>query len=119
MIQGQKEIRKPLIEILKKTGLAIVLNIIIVLIYLFLYDIPFSYRIIGLGFFLVGGIFLTLAGLRDILGSLFVQRILDKDKNANINRSESEYFHGFGKAGEDVIVGIIMIIFSIIITSIL
>jgi hypothetical protein len=116
------ETRKPSLEIAKKIGIGVMLAIIIFTVYVVFTMITTSQEIqleeVGTVIFLIGGIYLVIGSVRDLFGSIIVQKIRKKDVNKRFQSKESEYFYGFGKAGEDVVAGIGLVLLSFL-TSII
>ncbi|MFX0014973.1 MAG: hypothetical protein ACFFB2_07620 [Promethearchaeota archaeon] len=69
-----------------------------------------SFELLGMAFFFIGGIFFIIGGTRDFFESLIISRLRGK-KTVSPN---TIYLHGFGKAGEDIIAGILLIALSLI-----
>lgn len=118
IIVGESERRNALKEIFKKVCLGIILNILILISYLILNSETFSFETFGLGFFLIGGIFLVVGGIRDIMGSIMWHKISARENKAYLKNIDSGYLYGFGKTGEDVLSGFVLIIISIVTMSI-
>ncbi|MFX0050702.1 MAG: hypothetical protein ACFFAJ_06100 [Candidatus Hodarchaeota archaeon] len=109
--------RNPTIEILKKVGAGIALSIFILIIYLILNGESFTFQALSLGVFMIGGMFLVIGGLRDIFGSVLISRLKGQEIEDYMNSPNGEYLFGFGKAGEDVIAGFVLLFISFLIST--
>ena len=107
--------RNPTYFILKKFSIGLILSIFFVFFYLLLSRTSFSFELISTAFFIFGGIFFIMGGLRDFFDSIFFKKI----RGRNIQQSIDEnYLYGFGIAGEDILVGFLLILTSLISSAI-
>ncbi len=106
--------RKPLNEVTRKFIIGCILSLVFIIFYLVLSKIEFTPDLVTLTFFIFGGIFFIIGGVRDFLESIVYKMIRGKQVESFREPIDSNYLYGFGKAGEDVIVGFIFIMFSIL-----
>ena len=110
--------RKPMIEIRRKFGIGCLMAIVFVFAYHFMSGTEFSFEIVALAFFLFGGIFFFIGGIRDLSESLIFKKIRGKPVESLKDTEKNDYLYGFGKAGEDIIVGVLFFLLSFVISSI-
>ncbi|MFX0211510.1 MAG: hypothetical protein ACFFDT_36370, partial [Candidatus Hodarchaeota archaeon] len=101
-------------EISKKISIGLILSLTILILYGIFSGEPISLDIIGICFFLIGGILLVIGGLRDIFESVLVAMIKGKRKESFNPTTDPDYLFGFGVAGEDVIAGSGLIILAVL-----
>ncbi|NHJ01354.1 MAG: hypothetical protein EAX86_04385 [Candidatus Heimdallarchaeota archaeon] len=104
--------RDPRFEIAKKVGFGILASFFILVINILLNQKEFSFSELGLVLFLIGGLFLVVGGLRDFLESIVIRKVRGQDINEYLSSPQRDYFYGFGKAGEDIVAGAFLILFS-------
>ncbi|MFX0204449.1 MAG: hypothetical protein ACFFDT_00570 [Candidatus Hodarchaeota archaeon] len=101
-----------LIWIFIKVGFGIILSLFVVIVYSDKAQISPSFRLLGLCNFLIGGIFLIFGGLRLFFGPAYIE-ILKNDNGELFTSLETEFLCGFGKSGEDLVAGLIILLISI------
>ena len=106
--------RNPLYEITRKFSIGCILSFVFIIIYLFMSGTEFTSDVLTLTFFIFGGIFFIIGGVRDFLESIIYKVIRGRGIERVRNSINKNYLYGFGKAGEDVIAGFLLIILSII-----
>jgi hypothetical protein len=110
--------RNPLNEIIRKFGIGCILSFVFIIIYLLMSGTEFTPDVLTLTFFIFGGIFFIIGGVRDFLESVIYKVIRGRGIEKVRDSIDKDYLYGFGKAGEDVIAGFLLIILSVIISSI-
>ncbi|MFX1505635.1 MAG: hypothetical protein ACFFDC_05925 [Promethearchaeota archaeon] len=101
-----------LIRIFIKVGFGVFLSLFLIIVYSDKAQIPPSFRLLGLCNFLIGGIFLIFGGLRLFFGPAYIE-ILKNDSGELFTSLETEFLCGFGKSGEDLVAGLIILLISI------
>jgi hypothetical protein len=107
-----------LIRIFLKVGFGIVLSLFVEILYSDKAQIYPSFRLFGLSSFLIGGIFLIFGGLRLFFGPAYIEVITDQDSGQLVSSLQSEFLCGFGKSGEDLVAGLILLLISLVLMSI-
>ena len=106
--------RNPRLEIAKKIIFGLGASTVILIINMVLSSKEFSISDLGLVLFLTGGVFLALGGLRDFFESIVIRKVRGQDLNEYANSPKSDYFYGFGVAGEDIVTGVFFLFFSFV-----
>ena len=106
--------RNPVKEILLKVSLGFIASLVIVAGYIVFTGERISSEIIGLFFFFIGGIFFIIGGTRDFFESIIISKLRGKQTESILESSNNKYLFGFGKPGEDIIVGVSLIILALI-----
>ncbi|MFW9902713.1 MAG: hypothetical protein ACFFFH_00155 [Candidatus Thorarchaeota archaeon] len=101
-----------LIRISIKVGFGIILSFFIEFVYSNKAQINHSFRLLGLCNLVIAGFFLIFGGLRLFFGSAYIE-ILKNDNGEPFSSLESEFLCGFGKSGEDLVAGLIILLISI------
>jgi len=104
-----------LVKILLKVGLGVILSLLVQIVYIDFTRVNSSFRILGLCNFFVGGCFLLIGGFRLFFGTSYLEEVHNEDNRVYL--SLTDYMCGFGKPGEDVLAGLILIIMSLIMMS--
>lgn len=101
-----------LIRIFIKVGFGIFLSLFVAIVYSDKALISPSFRLFGLCNFLIGGIFLIFGGLRLFFGPAYIE-ILKDDSGEFFTSLQTEFLCGFGKSGEDLVAGLLILLMSI------
>jgi len=102
-----------LIKIFIKTAFGLIMSIFIEIVYSDRAQINHSFRLLGFCSFMVGGIFLIFGGLRLFFGPAYIEAIPDQNSGEFLSSLETDFLCGFGKSGEDVITGLIILLISL------
>lgn len=108
--------RNPKKEIIKKIIIAIASALLFLVIYALIYRINITSDEFGLMFFLLGGIFFVIGGIRDLTESISVKKI--RGDNLSVETDKESHLYGFGETGEDFLTGAFLIILALICWSI-
>ena len=101
-----------LIKIFIKTGFGLILSIFIEIVYSNRAQINHSFRLLGFCSFLVGGIFIIFGGLRLFFGPAYLEVLTDENGELLLSL-EKEFLCGFGKSGEDLLAGLLILLISL------
>lgn len=102
-----------LIKIFIKTGFGLILGILIEIVYSNRAQINHSFRLLGVCSFLVGGMFLIFGGLRLFFGPAYFEILTDEESGELLLSLEKEFLCGFGKSGEDLLAGLLVLLLSL------
>ncbi|UCG04043.1 MAG: hypothetical protein JSW11_08655 [Candidatus Heimdallarchaeota archaeon] len=106
--------RNPEKEIVQKISIGFIVALTLVTLYIIFTRESISFEILGMFFFFIGGIFFIIGGTRDFFESIIITKLRGKQTNTILEPTSTKYLYGFGKPGEDIIAGSILIFVSLV-----